>query len=196
MAGNGAPDEGRWSRIRGGLISFALVVALAIFLRRLWYDPDPTPWAPLDFDLAAFVVLLIPAMIVLAPAALWASLVLKVRRWPTTAGVVEAAHVRVRGSGFGSTARGHYPIVRYRYTVEGVERIGHVLSHGYVAGGGRGWAEAVIARYPVGATVEVRYDPRKPEDTALEARFGGIGWLLFGVGGALLLAAMFASGLL
>jgi hypothetical protein len=57
---------------------------------------------------------------------------------------------------------------------------------------GRGYAEKVAAKYPVGSEVDVHYDPKNPGTSALRTA-GGAGaiWIIFGA--ALILFALAAA---
>lgn len=88
-------------------------------------------------------------------------------RWPRTAGtVVESDLIHFHGPKTGDT---HAPYVRYRYSIDG-----RTLEAARV-----GWADVresgdaaahrarVQAAYPVGATVDVFYDPAAPQRACL-----------------------------
>ena len=107
-------------------------------------------------------------------------------RWPTAPGVVTGSDVRVSCGGRGCS---HLPDILYVYEIDS-ER----LSSDRVTFGGvmLDWttpeADEVVARYPVGASVSVHYDPRNHEEAVLEpgrylgtAIIGGLGALLLGV---------------
>lgn len=83
-------------------------------------------------------------------------------------------------------------IVRYRYRVGGQNYESDRIKIGGQASMTRAFADAVVAKYPVGAHVDVHYDPHDPENVALEPRkqdnlvvrlvfaivFGGVGGIL------------------
>jgi hypothetical protein len=91
-------------------------------------------------------------------------------RWLTTAGIVtETGTVR------GGTSRNAYyrPAIRYTYEVNGRKREGARIRFGMISARSPGGAEAILAPYPVGATIQVRYNPENPDDSVLEpARVG------------------------
>jgi hypothetical protein len=172
----------------GGL---ATTVALVVSVGALaWFAGEAVRWltdpeadgilATINAPLLAVFGLL--ASLFLGIAALIAAPVRQVRRWPITTGRVLSHDIRIKSAGGGTTARAHYPIVRYAYSVRGVEYNGNALSHGSTTGGGRGFAEKVLARYPIGSAVEVRYNPDKPEEAALETHFGLFGWITLSLG--------------
>lgn len=183
---------------RGCILALGVAIAGVFFLMRVLTEGPQyllqfMPGLPPDANPGVALFGGLMALGFLTPAILWARLVAEAARWPATPGVVLSTAIRSNG---GSGARAHYPIVTYRYAVDGVERTKSNLSHGLKTGGGRGWAEKVLARYPVGARIDVRYDPADPERTSLETRFGFIGWCLFLIGVLLLVGALLAAGLL
>jgi hypothetical protein len=97
-------------------------------------------------------------------------------RWLTAPGTVVEAGVS-RGGG----SRNAYfsPAIRYSYEVNGKTRQGTRLRFGMVTTRGRGGSEKILAPYPVGGAISVRYNPDNPDDSVLEpARIGRN--LLFG----------------
>lgn len=87
-------------------------------------------------------------------------------RWLDAPGKVIASQVEMRGVRGES---GYYvPLVRYAYVVNGREREGSRLRFGMTTARSRRGAEAMLAPYPAGADVKVRYDPDNPDQSALE----------------------------
>lgn len=87
--------------------------------------------------------------------------------WPSTHGTILMTTIQVQRTG---NARREVPVVMYAYRV-GQEafqgsriRAEDETSLGAVAG----HARTVLARYPVGASVQVYYDPANPTQSALE----------------------------
>jgi hypothetical protein len=119
------------------------------------------------------------------------------RGWPRVPGRIAARGIRTRSSTPLRPSRDvrttYYPWVRYDFTVDGRQRVGTTLKHGIEVGGSRGYAEKVLARYPVGAVVQVSYDPANTSRSAIE-HGSGIAWILPLLGGAALAIAVFASG--
>jgi hypothetical protein len=78
--------------------------------------------------------------------------------WPGTSGTVLMSSVQSKRTG---NSRSTYPVVVYQY-----QRIkaGEQFLSVRVAGE----AQATVARYPIGATVTVYYDPANPSESALE----------------------------
>jgi hypothetical protein len=87
----------------------------------------------------------------------------------------------------------HKPVVKYQYSVEGMEYTGSRIAFGAMNSAPSA-ANAVVARYPSGASVTVRYDPEKPAEAVLETNTGGggllmvlgVGFLIFSVGSAVM----------
>lgn len=93
-------------------------------------------------------------------------------RWPTAAGLMTANAVvhKVETDADGDSDDVYYVEPVYEYEVEG-----KTLTGKRIAFGGRTRfdnpqkAEAVVARYPAGASVMVHYNPRKPSECVLES---------------------------
>lgn len=103
-------------------------------------------------------------------------------KWPTTTGEVLSSNV-VEETGRDSD--GHLettytPVVRYAYEVGGQSHVGIRIRVSDVAFGRRKKAEEIVARYPEGARVQVRYDPADPASTVLETVKPGVGTAIFG----------------
>ncbi|MBN1937335.1 MAG: DUF3592 domain-containing protein [Anaerolineae bacterium] len=118
--------------------------------------------------------------------------------WPGVGGVMTAARLEERreevsrSDGPTRTVVSFEPLVEYHYTVDGKDYIGRRISPAdkqYA----RPLAQKVLDRYPVGAQVQVHYDPRNPDEAFLEINmgWGGIGLLL--AGGALIAAAIWMA---
>jgi hypothetical protein len=112
-----------------------------------------------------------------AVGALWSGLVHRrarslteaAKRWLDAPGTIVATDVEQRG-GISATNRNSYyvPLVRYTYVVNGREREGSRLRFGMATARTRGGAEKMLAPYPPGAAVKVRYDPEYPDQSVLE----------------------------
>lgn len=82
----------------------------------------------------------------------------------------------------------YQPMIEYVYTVNGVEYHGNKIFSGKNEGAKKDAAQATLDKHPVNMYVPVRYDPKNPSDSALEARphptsFIAIaGWTLAGFG--------------
>jgi len=107
------------------------------------------------------------------------------QRWPTAQGVINDATVVLQGYG-----RSAYwlPAISYAYSVTGREFVGGRIRFGYIGTRGRGAAERMIAPYPVGSVVAVRYDPQDPQSSVLEADRVTSNYLIGAICGAVVLA--------
>jgi len=81
--------------------------------------------------------------------------------WPSVQGRIEQSEVRE------TAGEQRLPHLRYRYQVDGQDHEGRHVDWA-VRRMPREAAEALVARYPVGAAVEVFYDPAKPAIAVLE----------------------------
>ena len=72
--------------------------------------------------------------------------------------------------------------VSYLFSVQGQEYLGEIISLGDYSTSDPGNAEKVIARYPLGKTVRVYYEPGKPEKSVLEPGLTGGLWIPLGIG--------------
>jgi hypothetical protein len=90
---------------------------------------------------------------------------LAARRWPAAPGTIIGAEVRVAP---GSDEEPFYDaVVRYAYTVQGQEYEGAQDDLTYVSNV-QDAAQAIVARYQVGASVLVYYDPQAPQRALID----------------------------
>ena len=119
----------------------------------------------------------------------------RTRRWPGVPGTIEAARVvetPSREAGPDGQVQTLYRAqVQYRYPGAGGQALsGSRVSLDEVSGSAPGPAQALVARYPPGASVMVFHDPADPAQAVLEPGISGASALLPGVGvGLLALAA-------
>ncbi|MBP7775634.1 MAG: DUF3592 domain-containing protein [Acidobacteria bacterium] len=109
--------------------------------------------------------------------------------WPTVEGVIlRASVVRELTSSSGGSAAGTLwrPVVAYEYVVGGTRSEGERIAFGEYATGESADAEAVVARYPAGASVEVHYDPEVPGRAVLEPGTAGMPWFFLALGAVFL----------
>ena len=124
--------------------------------------------------------------LVYGPYVVWRSYA--VRSWPTVEGVVTRAElVETRKSG----DRAWRPEVEVRYVVDGSERTTDAIW----AAGDRSFrdqtaAREVLARFPVGGSARVSYDPDDPDDAILEPGEVWRAWLTVGFGLVLIVAGL------
>ena len=107
------------------------------------------------------------------------------RTWPTTPGRITRSQVRVETNrsrddkGREKVTHSYYADVDYAYEVDGKQHTGHNITVMGSGGGSRGDAEAILARYPLEATVTVAYNPQSHDDAVLEpGKWGSASWLL------------------
>lgn len=134
-----------------------------------------------------FLTTALPALPVLA----WGALLLRRARssvdWPLVPATIMESRVLQQGS-----ARS--PRLTFSYRIDAQGRVGHRLWVGprSVAVTG-GWADGVVARYPVGATVRVAVDPRDPGYAVLETGPRAMHWLPVAIGAAVLAAGVLVA---
>ena len=103
--------------------------------------------------------------------------------WPVAPGLILSSEVRERSrydSGSHSSRTTYEPVVSYQYTIMGQVYTADRVSSGQKNTRRKNCYE-IVAKYPAGAQVSVRYDPEKPQDAVLEtiAR-GSTGNLILG----------------
>lgn len=116
--------------------------------------------------------------------------------WPTVQGEVTKSKVekkteRVKRDGVSRVQTTFSANVQYRYAVEGLTYSGGKVSFGD-HGGSQEHARQVVSRYPVGKTVEVFYDPQKPEAAVLESGAAWSSYLVLGIGMGSIIAGIAA----
>ena len=111
--------------------------------------------AILTFLLCGFVMIFGAGKVLLA----WS-----MRQWPTAQGEVRSSSVLPVHSG---TDRMYRPEILYAFTVGGIEYTGVRRTLFPIQTGGTGYAEKIVAQYPVGQRVTVYYDPRNPRESVL-----------------------------
>jgi len=92
------------------------------------------------------------------------------RRWLDAPGKVLSTDIQQRGGGSASrrTAYYYFPLIHYSYVVNGRERQGSRLRFGLTSTRSRAGAAQILAPWPVGAAIQVRYDPDDPDQSVLE----------------------------
>ncbi len=98
--------------------------------------------------------------------------------WPSTAGQINESRVAhsTHTDTDGDSSDSYTPYVEYTYQVAGQDYTGKDLSFGFKQGyGNASKAQAMLAKYPVGAQVNVYYDPVDPQKAVLERQAGGYG---------------------
>jgi len=121
---------------------------------------------------------------------------MRANAWPVVPGRVTVSRVEERRStDSGPRHRSYEAIVEYRYEVGGLSFSSRQIALGLRVSGSRAGADAIIARYPVGAKVDVHLDPANPSQAALENPTGR-SWMLLVVALACFGIALYASHLL
>jgi hypothetical protein len=103
--------------------------------------------------------------------------------WPTAGGKVLGADIskRVYRDKDRRTTTFYTPRVHYTYSVGSTDYEGDVIRFGDVEQGHISLAEAIIAKYPTGSVVAVRYDPDDPKRATLETQSAGGGQIATGI---------------
>lgn len=104
--------------------------------------------------------------------------------WPTAGGKVLATDISkrtYRDQKNRTTTNFYTPHVRYGYSVGGQAYEGEVIRFGDVEKGHISLAEEVVAKYPIGSVVAVRYDPEDPKRATLETQSAGGGQIWTGI---------------
>ena len=117
--------------------------------------------------------------------------------WPSVRGRITACELRQeRSGGHGHQSTVFRPEVSYSHSVSGRDYVGHEIHAGGVFSHSlRGRVEDWCARHPVGAEVQVHYDPQDPAHCCLQQDapglllHGGIATVFLVVGSGLILAA-------
>lgn len=108
---------------------------------------------------------------------------INIEDWLTTGGKVTAARLGERQSG-----DTYEPVIEYVYTVNDAEYHGNKIFPGENASSKKDKAQEILDKHPVNMYVPVRYNPKNPSDSALEAQphptnfIGLAGWVLSGFG--------------
>jgi hypothetical protein len=104
--------------------------------------------------------------------------------WPIAGGAVLSTEVTkhtYRDPQQHTTSYTYTPHVRYSYSVAGKSYEGKVIRFGDMTQGAVSLAEAIVAKYPAGSTVAVRYDPQNPSRATLETTSAGGGQIWAGI---------------
>ncbi len=96
---------------------------------------------------------------------------LRARRWTRVRGTVTGSFIAEGKTVDGPSS--YAPEIQYTYEFEGRKFFGERISVIGTSAQHRGHAREVLARYPVGASVDVYVDPRKPSRAVLEP---GVSW--------------------
>ena len=106
--------------------------------------------------------------------------------WPTVEGTIVGSRLETTRS---SDTTKYQPAIRYRYTVDGESHEGHGVSL-VTSSTSRAKAETLLARYPMGSTVQVHVDPDNPGRSVIDPSIGGSVCFILIAGVACLLLAV------
>ena len=165
-------------------------------------DAAAKPYFVLGGSVTALVFLGL-GLLIFWPAIRERRMAVEAMQWPVTDGRIISAEVIKRVSKSQDEFNSFVPRVRYEYITDGVRRQSDIIRIGL---GDMGYllekqAREHLARYPVGATVSVRYDPEAPERAVLETGHVGVtrklfaGFIFFGLGIAGIIFAIWSAGL-
>ena len=113
-------------------------------------------------------------------------------RWPTASGIVTKSEIGTLATGGRDDRIEYSPSVAYTFRVGTIEHVGHRVLFTAFDRKTHDEAAAIIARYPVGTTVVVHYDPDDPDDAVLEPGAPTTNWRRK-VTGVALVALAFAA---
>jgi hypothetical protein len=98
--------------------------------------------------------------------------------WPSVPGKVISSSVESYQKHVDHTLTTFYrPAVEFSYTVHGLEYHGRQIKVGMDVDGSQDYAGKVCAKYPLGSTIAVHYDPADPSISALENPTGAT-WIV------------------
>jgi len=115
------------------------------------------------------------------------------KTWARTKGEIVASEVVAEGSHTDDDDTDCTAVVRYRYAVDGKTYDSDRIAFGERGHTMRMLASQVVAKYPVGAQVDVFYNPKRPSSAVLEAKSGApaaftVAVIVFGTVSAVLVA--------
>lgn len=150
------------------LIRFTALVGALIATGLLWRSGMTGNWSPMVAEWLGFVdamgIFLFPfAAYSLADGWLARRRASAAVSWPRARGTIESSRVRLTSFKFAL----YVADVSYRYAVKGTDFTGDAIQATRVASF-KSTAREIAARYPVGAEVDVRYDPSRPRSSMLE----------------------------
>lgn len=138
-------------------------------------------WDALHETLGLYLPATIGLIVAVAGIGLFLRILFKTnaaRAWPTTLGILRRAELDFQFNRTGDAdASGTWvPIIEYDYEVNGTLYTGtKIAPAGDASVSIKSVMEARIAPYTVGDSVEVRYNPRNPQQACLEIEASGLG---------------------
>ena len=177
-------------RLAAAALSVMILADSSPAFARTTVDAAAKPWLIVG-GIVAFLLLSAPGGVLLYAGWRRSRLGEATLDWPSAPGRVISAEV-VKKTGYNDGEYQYYaPEIRYAYEVNGNSYVGETIKFGLsqVHYPSEERAREWLAPYPVGGAPRVRYDPAKPENSALElGQLHGGRWLL--AGSILLLAAL------
>ncbi|HZX84942.1 MAG TPA: DUF3592 domain-containing protein [Reyranella sp.] len=114
--------------------------------------------------------------------------------WPLVRGTVLSSGTEtVQKRRSGGRLSSYAPVVEYGYRVNDVDYVSRQIKLGVAMSASESHAASVAARYPVGAVIDVHYDPANPSNAAIENPTR-LYWLLLAAAAGLFAIAAHAVG--
>ena len=111
-------------------------------------------------------------------------------KWLKVTGTIVASKVEEKASQLTEGVPVHVPAIEYEYAINSQTfKSSRRRLHNYISGE-RADADAVLSRYPAGASVIVFVNPRKPEQSVLEYGVSPLSWIPLGFGLVFLLLSL------
>ena len=82
--------------------------------------------------------------------------------WPSTRGEIRSSRIELTGDGF------YKPAIEYTFVIDDRQIAGKRRTLFERATNNRVWADTVVARYPIGSSVMVYYDPNDPRQCVVD----------------------------
>jgi hypothetical protein len=160
------------------------LLALAFVSTLLWHHPAAA--APIPGTTEAQTVLIIVGALAVIFAGIGAYMIYSgisnraiaraSETWPTAGGKVLGSEVEkraVRHRKTNTTTYYYTPKIRYSYRVGGADYESSIVRFGELARNSKTLADELVAKYPAGATIAVRFDPDDPRRATLESESAG-----------------------
>jgi hypothetical protein len=117
-------------------------------------------------------------------------------KWLKVTGTIVASKVEEKASPITEGVPVHVPAIEYEYAINSQTfKSSRRRLHNYISGE-RADADAVVSRYPAGASVIVFVNPRKPGQSVLEYGVSPLSWVPLAVGLLFLSISLLGSALM
>ena len=119
------------------------------------------------------VIFIFTGIIFLVIGLIFRGKVKKAQTWPVVSGTVESTEIKAhktttkQGRSGYRTSTSYEPVVHYTYTVNGQSYTGKRIAYSGFQGA-EVTAQEKLKQYPQGGSVQVHYNPKKPQDALLE----------------------------